>query len=88
MGLLRSINEGAGRSVGIGGAGAVVFWCIVGGAVGFESATLLSLPTAATTVVIGTGIVLGLCLGFYAGLGITQLARVLALPGTILELLL
>ncbi|HML06749.1 MAG TPA: hypothetical protein VK430_01300 [Xanthobacteraceae bacterium] len=88
MGLLRDIRNGASEpGGGWGAAGAVLFWAIVGGALGFGLATALNLPATATSVLIGIGLVLGFCLGFYAGLGTTTLARILSLPGVILELL-
>jgi hypothetical protein len=89
LGLLRDIKNGPNQPLrGLVAGGAVVFWAIVGGALGFGLANFASLPTGATTVAACVGFGVGISLGFYAGFGTSDLARVLALPGAIVELLL
>lgn len=88
MALLRDIRKGASHPLGGWAAGgAVVFWTMVGVSVGLGLAMLLNLSSSATSLIVGLAAVLGVGLGFYAGLGATTLARVLALPGVILEYL-
>ena len=88
MALLRDIRKGASHPLGgWAGGGAVVFWTMVGAGVGLRLAMPLNLSPAATSLLVDVAAVSGGGLGFYAGLGATTLARVLALPGVILEYL-
>jgi hypothetical protein len=88
MGLLRDIRKGQEQPGGWASGGAVVFWAIVGAGCGIGLATFLNLPEGVKTFAVCAAGLGGLCVGFYAGFGTTALARVLALPGTVLELLL
>jgi cbb3-type cytochrome oxidase subunit 1 len=83
VGFLRNLND---KATPFGG-GAVVFWGIVGVAAGVTLATLLHWQDTPTVVVSGAGGVLGLCFGLYVATGTTTLARVLAVPGALMELL-
>jgi hypothetical protein len=83
LGFLRDIRNGGSQF----GGGAVVFWLIAGVALGVGLATLLHLPAAAVGVAAFIAGVLGIGVGLYAGWGTTRLARVLALPGAIFELI-
>jgi hypothetical protein len=78
MGLLRDVNKN-----GDLGAGAIVFWAIVGTALGTGFAYFATLPTNVTTAASFIGFGVGIALGFYASFGTTRLARILALPGII-----
>jgi len=81
MGLLRNINE----NKTAGGPGAIAFWATVGFVLGCGAAHLASLPPGATSAISFTGFGFGIGLGFYAAFGTSDLARVLALPGAVLE---
>jgi uncharacterized membrane protein YeaQ/YmgE (transglycosylase-associated protein family) len=83
VGFLRNLNDKATPF----GSGTVVFWGIAGAAVGVTLATLLHWQDTRTVVVSSVGGVLGLCLGLYAAMSTTTLARVLAVPGALMELL-
>ena len=79
---LRNMRESASFS-----AGAIIFWVIAGGALAYGLANLMSFPAGATSVATFVGVTLGICFGLYAGLAATRLARILALPGVIFDLL-
>jgi hypothetical protein len=68
-------------------AGAIVFWGIAGAALGIVAAMALSLPAAPAAVLASVAGVLGLGVGFYAAWGSSRLARLLALPGALIELI-
>jgi hypothetical protein len=76
MGLLRNVNEN-----GDLGAGAIIFWAIVGTTLGTGFAYFAALPTGVTAAASLIGFGVGIALGFYASFGTTRLARILALPG-------
>jgi hypothetical protein len=84
LALLRNIQDNARHPIhGSTMLGAIMVWPLIGGAVGYWSAGLLGLPATASTVAIIAGMLVGFCVGFYAALGTTNLARVLSLPGIV-----
>jgi uncharacterized membrane protein len=81
MGFLIDIRGGK-RSGAFGYA--IVAWVIIGASIGVASAMLFlqfGVPTFATI-----GGLLGMSVGFYAEWGTSKLAKLLAVPGMVLEL--
>jgi cbb3-type cytochrome oxidase subunit 1 len=83
MGSMRHIRDNTSEFA----AGAIVFWGIAGAAVGIVAAMALSFPAVPAFILAFVAGVLGLCVGFYAAWGGSRLARVLAVPGAIIELI-
>jgi hypothetical protein len=67
---------------------AIVFWTLVGIAVGLGVGAALPLSDTALLVAGGIGAVAGLCVGVYALASPSKLARILELPGAILGMFL
>ena len=86
MGLLTDIRSG---KRGGNGAGAVVFWIAVGAAFGFGAMQILSSVPRESWLypLMLAGGLLGAVVGFYAAWGTSRLARILAIPGFIVELI-
>jgi hypothetical protein len=81
-GLLRGLRDGASPF----GAGAIMFWGIVGLASGLVVSGWMHWQNTPTTLVAVISGVLGLCLGLYAAMGTSRLARILGAPGFLMEL--
>jgi hypothetical protein len=84
MGFLMDIRTG---KRGILGASAIVFWCVAGSALGLCAMWMLSnvLPNSLHYPVVVAGGLVGGMVGFYAAWGTSWLARLLAIPGTIVD---
>lgn len=87
MGVLTDIRSGKRGDFGLGSY-AIVFWALAGFAAGGGIGTWVGsnmdralLPFALT------GLAVGICVGFYAAFGATRMARVLALPGTLIAII-
>jgi hypothetical protein len=88
MSLLYDIRNGNTKRLGVlGGGGAVVFWMIVGVALGVGMVRLFEIPEPVTTFIVAIVALAGGCVGLYAGWGTTTFARILAVPGAVLELI-
>jgi hypothetical protein len=83
MGFLRHIRDNTNEFA----VGAIVFWFIAGAALGIAAAMALNFPAAPASIIAFVAGLLGLCVGFYAAWGTSRVARILALPGAILELI-
>ena len=86
MGLLIDIRNG--RRV-VSGLGAIIFWLAAGAALGFGETGLFpnSLPESTAYVPVLVSGALGCLIGFYAAWGTSTLARVLAIPGVVVDIL-
>jgi hypothetical protein len=81
-GFLRGVRDDASPF----GSGAIIFWGIVGVAVGFGLASWMQWQDTPTSFVVIVGGGFGLCLGLYAAMATSRLARILAVPGFLMEL--
>jgi hypothetical protein len=88
MGLLSDIRSGN-RGFDGDGAAAVIFWIVAGAVLGFGVAQAAAnpIPERAVNLLTLVGGVLGAVVGFYAALGASLVARVLAIPGLIIGFL-
>jgi hypothetical protein len=86
MGLLIDIETG---KRGAAGPGAIIFWGVAGAAIGIATAWMVAnlLPTSLLYLLAGVGEIFGLVVGFYAAWGTSVLARILAVPGIIVDVL-
>jgi hypothetical protein len=68
-------------------AGTIIFWWMAGIGLG-SLAGVLEPPSkvAGTYFLVGIGAALGMSVGFYAAWGRSKLARVLAIPGYLIDL--
>jgi len=83
MGFLTDIRSG--RRGGAFGF-AIFAWVIIGAGIAVASALLLPRFEDRIAIFAMIGGLLGMIVGFYAEWGTSKLAKLLALPGTILEL--
>jgi hypothetical protein len=81
MGVLTDMRAAKRDSVGLGGY-AIVFWLMAGLGVGSALGAWVGAGSVTAFALIGAAI--GLGVGFYAALGATRTARVLALAGLLL----
>jgi len=86
MGLLMDIRSG---KRGSASGGAILFWIVAGAALGFGPSQLLPRVSSESWMYLWTaaGGLLGAAVGFYAEWGTSRLARILALPGIIVDLI-
>jgi len=83
MGLLTDIRSGERGGHGLG-AYAIIFWLMAGLVVGGGVGAWVAGTERTVLAVALTGLMIGVCVGFYAAFGATRTARVLALPGALL----
>jgi hypothetical protein len=62
-----------------------VFWCLPGCGLGVGAGALSDGSPAGTLLIIG-GLV-GVCIGLFAALGASMAARILVLPGILIEII-
>ena len=84
MGFLTDIRSGK-RDGAFGYA--ILGWAITGASIGVASAMLLLQFESGIPVFAAIGGFLGISVGFYAEWGTSRFAKVLAVPGRILELI-
>jgi hypothetical protein len=83
MGFLTDLRTGK-RSDASGYA--IVAWALIGASTGVVSALLFLQSESAIPIFATIGGVLGMSVGFYAEWGTSKFAKLLAVPGMILEL--
>jgi hypothetical protein len=83
MGFLTDIR-GEKRSGAFGYA--IVAWVIIGASIGVASAILLLQFESGIPILAAIGGLLGMNVGFYAEWGMSKFAKLLAVPGMVLEL--
>jgi hypothetical protein len=87
MGLLMNIRSGKRGGVGLG-AHAIIFWFLAGSVIGAGIGAYPAAGSGKAMLIFGsTGALIGLCIGAYAALGKTRLAKALAIPGLVIEML-
>jgi hypothetical protein len=85
MGLLTDIKSG---KSGARGPGAIIVWLAAGAALGAGLAQMMPHPTESVGAVLALmGGIIGIAIGFYAAWGTSKLAKVLAAPGIIVDVL-
>jgi hypothetical protein len=86
MGLLIDIRSGKRAATG---PGAIIFWLAAGTALGTGTVGILAnpLPDSRLYLLVLVGGILGGIVGLYAAWGTSALARVLAIPGIIVDVL-
>jgi hypothetical protein len=80
MGLLDDICKGRASW----SPGAIFFWLVVGGLVGFGADRLIGSGYLGLVFVV-CGMLAGLAVGLFAAFGTSRMARVLAAPGEIID---
>jgi hypothetical protein len=83
MGFLTDLRSGK-RSDASGYA--IVAWAIIGASIGVGYALVFLQSQSAIPILATIGGLLGMSIGFYAEWGTSKLAKLLAVPGMILEL--
>jgi hypothetical protein len=84
MGFLTDLRSGK-RDGAFGHA--IVAWAVIGAGIGIGSALLFLQSENATPILATIGGLLGMSVGFYAEWGTSKFAKLLAVPGNILELI-
>ena len=83
MGFLTDIRTGK-RDGAFGHA--IVAWAIIGASIGIGPALLFLQSESAIPILATVGGLLGMSVGFYAEWGTSKFAKLLAVPGMVLEL--